>query len=111
VRTTIREKIVGTEVVTESPRSATLQVLLSSPQLWVPDALRRMSTIAGFMHHDGIQALTNSDKELARQVLSIDDEVDRFSLYIVRQLKWAVQHLSLIERIGLKTPIECLDTE
>ena len=108
IRDVVRRKLVGTEVVTESPRSATLQVLLSSPQLWVPDALRRMSTIAGFMHHDAVQALTNSDKELAKQVLNIDDEVDRFSLYIVRQLKWAVQHPSLVERVGLKTPIECL---
>lgn len=42
IRETIREvargKLVGTELVTESSQSATLQVLLTRPQLLVPDA-------------------------------------------------------------------------
>src|SRR5208283_5056532 len=28
--------------------------------------------------------------------------------YIIRQLKWAVQHLPLLERIGLINPVDCL---
>ena len=108
IRDAARRKLVGTEVVTESSKSATLQVLLSSPQLWVTDALRRMSTIAGFMQRDAVMALTNLDREMAKQIPKIDDEVDRFGLYIVRQLKWAVQHPTLVEKIGLRTPVECL---
>ncbi len=108
IRDVARRVLVGTEVVTESSRSATLQVLLSYPQLLIPDALRRMSSIASSMQQDAMQALSNSDKELARQVLKIDDEIDRFSLYIIRQLKWAVQHPPLLESIGLTTPVECL---
>ncbi len=108
IREVAREKLVGTEVVTESSRSATLQVLLSSPQLWVTDALRRMSTIAGFMQRDAVTALTDFDKDMAKQIPKIDDEVDRFGFYIVRQLKWAVQHPSSAERIGLTSPVDCL---
>ena len=60
------------------------------------------------MQQDAIQALINSDSEMAKQVIKIDDEIDRFSLYIIRQLKWAVQHLPLLDRIGLSMPVECL---
>ncbi len=108
IRDVARRKLVGTEVVTESSKSATLQVLLSSPQLWVTDALRRMSTISAFMQRDAVSALSTLDRDMAKQIPKIDDEVDRFGLYIVRQLKWAVQHPALVEKIGLRTPVECL---
>lgn len=112
VRDTIRDvargKLVGTELVTESAQSATLQVLLSYPQLLVPDALRRMLSILAAMQQDAMQALSRLDKELANQVVKIDDEIDRFSLYVIRQLKWAVKHPTLLSRIGLASPVECL---
>jgi phosphate uptake regulator len=108
IRDVARQKLVGTEMVTESSKSATLQVLLNYPQLLVPDALRRMGSIMTSMHQDAIQALISGDEELASQVTKIDDEIDRFSLYIIRQLKWAVQHLPMLERIGLSNPVDCL---
>ncbi len=108
IRELARQKLVGTEVVTESSRTATLQVLLSYPQLLVPDALRRMSSIMSSMQQDAMDALSKLDRELAKQVAKIDDEIDRFSLYIIRQLKWAVQHPMLIGRVGLESPVECL---
>jgi phosphate uptake regulator len=108
IRAVVRGKLVGTELVTESSQSATLQVLLSYPQLLVPDALRRMWSITRSMQEDAIQALAKSDKELAKQVVEIDDEIDRFSLYIIRQLKWSVRHQPLLARVGLRSPVECL---
>jgi phosphate uptake regulator len=108
IRNVARQKLVGTEMITESSRSATLQVLLNYPQLLVPDALRRMSSIMASMQQDATLALTSNDKELAAQVIKIDDEIDRFSLFIIRQLKWAVQHPPLLEKIGLTSPVECL---
>jgi phosphate uptake regulator len=108
IRDVARHKLVGTELVNESSKSATLQVLLSFPQLLVPDALRRMSSIMNAMQQDAVQALATSDPELAHQVLKIDDEMDRFSLYIIRQLKWGAQHPPLLEQIGLASPVECL---
>ncbi len=108
IRDVARGKLVGTELVTESSQSATLQVLLTYPQLLVPDTLRRMWSITASMQQDAMRALASSDKELARQVLKIDDEIDRFSLYIIRQLKWAVRHPPLLAKVGLRSPVECL---
>jgi len=108
IRYVARRKLVGVELVNESSKSATLQVLLDFPQLLVPDVLRRMSSIMNSMLQDAMHSLTLRDPELANQVLKIDDEMDRFSIYIIRQLKWAVQHPLLLERIGLTLPVECL---
>ena len=108
IRDVARGKLVGTELVTESAQSATLQVLLSYPQLLVPDALRRMLSILNAMQQDSMQSFSRLDKELANQVVKIDDEIDRFSLYVIRQLKWAVKHPTLLSRIGLASPVECL---
>jgi len=108
IRETARNKLVGTEVVTESSRSVLLQVLLTSPQLMVTDVLRRMGTIAISMLQDSITALSSLDAELAKQIVKTDDEIDRFSIYIIRQLKLAVQHPSFLERVGLASSVECL---
>jgi phosphate uptake regulator len=108
IREVARGKLVGTELVTESAQSATLQVLLSFPQLLVPDALRRMLSILNAMQQDAMQSLSRLDRESANQVVKIDDEIDRFSLYVIRQLKWAVKHPTMLSRIGLASPVECL---
>jgi phosphate uptake regulator len=67
-----------------------------------------MLSILGAMIQDSMQALFKVDKESASQVVKIDDEIDRFSLYVIRQLKWAVKHPTLLSRIGLASPVECL---
>ena len=103
-----RKKLVGTEIITDSPNEMKLQILLSYPELSVENALRRMCLIATSMHEDSMQALKDLNKELAREVISLDDEVDRFSLYIIRQLKAAVQSDRVLKDIGLANPRDCL---
>jgi len=103
-----RKKLVGTEIVSDSSNEMRLQVLLSYPELSVESALRRMCLIAASMHEDSLKALKNSDKELAKEVITLDDDVDRFSLYIIRQLKAAVQSERVLRDIGLSSPRDCL---
>jgi phosphate uptake regulator len=103
-----RYMLVGTEIVTDTPEELTLQVLLSYPELSVQSALRRMSIITASMQRDAITALKELDRQHAKEVLTTDNEVDRFNLYIVRQLKTAIQNPRIIKEIGLKTARECL---
>ena len=103
-----RKKLVGTEIVSETSNEIRLQVLVSYPELSVENALRRMCIIATSMHNDAMQALKNMDRELAKEVIQLDDEVDRFSFYIIRQLKLAVQNVKIIRDIGLSSPRDCL---
>jgi len=108
VKTFARNMLVGTEIVTDTSNNLTLQVLLSYPELSVPSALRRMSIITASMHKDAITALRNIDHQLAKDVRATDYEVNRFHLYIIRQLKMAIQNPRIITEIGLKAPNDCL---
>ena len=108
VKTFARNMLVGTEIVTDTSKELTLQVLLSYPELSVPSALRRMSIITASMHKDAITALRNIDYQLAKDVRATDYEVNRFHLYIIRQLKMAIQNPRIITEIGLKVSNDCL---
>ena len=103
-----RQMLVGTEIVTDTPQELTLQVLLSYPELSVQSALRRMSIITASMQKDAITALKRSNNQHAEEVLITDNEVDRFNLYIIRQLKTAIQNPRIIREIGLQTARDCL---
>ena len=103
-----RYMLVGTEIVTDTPQELTLQVLLSYPELSVQSALRRMSIIAASMHRDAMTALEGLDHQQAKEVITTDNEVDRFNLYIVRQLKTAIQNPRIIKEIGLQNARDCL---
>jgi len=103
-----RNMLVGTELVTDTPEELTFQVLLSYPELSIQSALRRMSIITASMHRDAITALKELDHQQAKEVSTTDNEVDRFNLYIVRQLKTAIQNPRIIKEIGLKNARDCL---
>jgi phosphate uptake regulator len=108
VKTFSRNMLVGTEIVTDTPEELTLQVLLSYPELSIQSALRRMSIITASMHRDAMKALKDLDCQQAREVATTDNEVDRFNLYIVRQLKTAIQNPRIIKEIGLQNARDCL---
>lgn len=103
-----RRKLVGTEILSDLPNELTLQVLLSYAELSVKDALRRMGIIAASMHRDALLTVGEDDSTLAREVISMDDEVDRFSLYSIRLLKVAVSDSLVLRESGLRSPRECL---
>jgi len=103
-----RRKLVGTEILSDLPNELTLQVLLSYAELSVKDALRRMGIIAASMHREALLTVGVDDSTLAREIISMDDEVDRFSLYIIRLLKVAVSDSLVLRESGLRSPRECL---
>jgi phosphate uptake regulator len=103
-----RNMLVGTEIVIDTSTDLKLQVLLSYPELSVPSALRRMSIITSSMHKDAVNALTNLNYQLAKDVRATDHDVNRFHLYIIRQLKLAIQNPRIISEIGLQKPQDCL---
>jgi phosphate uptake regulator len=103
-----RKNLVGTEIIADSPREMIIKVLLSYPELSVESALRRMCIITSSMHTDVMKALKTADMPLVREVIYQDNEVDRFSLYIIRQLKAAIEDLNILKEIGLSTRRDCL---
>jgi phosphate uptake regulator len=108
VREVVRRNLVGTEIIADSSDVITIQVLLTLPELSVNTAVRRMFLLASSMHKDAMLSLAESNHELANAVVKSDDEVDRFSLYILRNLVIATQNERVLREIGLRGPADCL---
>jgi len=108
LKRSIRQKLIGVEIMEESADEIVAQCLLGHVELPLKRALDRMHVLMLFMLRDAIEALENNDKDLAMEVVQRDDEVDRLYFFIVRQLKAAVYNRALIEEIGLSNPRDCL---
>jgi phosphate uptake regulator len=108
IREVVRRNLVGTEIIGESSDMMTIQVLSSLPELSVKTAVRRMFLIGTSMHKDAMTALSENNTDLAMAVIRSDDEVDRFSLYILRNLVIASQNERILKEIGLKSPADCI---
>jgi len=66
-----------------------------------------MFLISTAMHADAMTSLAEHNHELAATIIKSDDEVDRFSLYILRSLVIALEK-NMLEEIGLKGKSGCL---
>ena len=108
IRDLVRKNMIGTEIVESTGESLTIQVLTSFPELSINDAMKRMFLLTSTMHRQAIDALKEMDIELGEEITHLDDEVDRFSLYILRILTLAVEHEKILREIGLKKPSDCI---
>jgi len=86
IKDMVRRHLIGTEGVAESKDKITIHVLLGFSELSVENALKKMLLITSSMQKDAMLALEDGDSNLARGVMERDDEVDRFGLYVIRQL-------------------------
>src|SRR5215207_6475138 len=99
IKNIIRRVLMGTEIIADSATGITLQVLINLLDLSVDTAFKRMVLIAKSMYRDTLLSLRENNVELAQEVVKSDDEVDRFSFYIVRQLKIAIKNEYLLKEI------------
>ena len=106
IKNIIRRVLMGTEIIADSATGITLQVLINLLDLSVDTAFKRMLLIAKSMYRDTLLSLRENNVELAQEVVKSDDEVDRFSFYIVRQLKIAIKNEYLLKEIGLEEPAQ-----
>ncbi len=54
------------------------------------------------------QAVKESNIDLANEIITTDDEVDRFGFYIIRQLKIAIQNEHMLNEMGFSNSRACL---
>ncbi len=108
VKEIVRSQLMGTEITADSANGMTLQVLVNLLDLSIDTAFKRMSLITKSMHQDAILSLQEHNKDLAREIIKTDDEVDRFSFYIIRQLIIAIKNEHRLKEIGLDDSSVCL---
>ena len=108
IRELVRSSLIGTEIIESNQNSLTFQVLTQLPQLSFDVALKRMYLMAISIHREAMDAFAKADSKLAEDVIRMDDEVDRFSLYMMRSLNLASQDGRVLLEVGLKKPSDCL---
>lgn len=108
IKELVRRCLMGTEIISDSHEVISLQVLLGHAQLNVQDAIKRMYLITASMHSDAIRALSSRDHDLSDNVARNDDDVDRFSFYIMRQLEIALQGEVDYSSLGLGADADLL---
>jgi phosphate uptake regulator len=109
VRELVRSSMIGTEIVESSSDAMTIQILTRLPELSFETALKRMYLMAANMVKESIDALEERDTSHADEVVNMDDEVDRFGLYMRRNLVLAVGNENILQDMGLKRPSDCLE--
>jgi phosphate uptake regulator len=108
IKEEVRKRLIGMEVVGESSKEIVLKSFLKYEDFTLHDAIQSMSKIIMAMLDDAIYALEQSDKSRAKDVVERDNEIDRFYLLIVRQLKAAISDPELAKKIAVGRPRDSL---
>ena len=108
IKESVRRILMGSEIISDSSTKITIQVLINLLELTVEGAFKRMVHLAKSVSKDALLAVQENNKELATEVTNMDDEIDRFGFYIIRQLKIAIQNDHILKEIGFENAKSCL---
>lgn len=108
IRELVRSTMIGTEIVESSSETIVIQILTRLPELSFDTALKRMYLMANNMVLEAIESLEEVDTIHADEVVNMDDEVDRFGLYMRRNLILAVGNKNILQDMGLRRSSDCL---
>ncbi|MXY61480.1 MAG: phosphate uptake regulator PhoU [Cenarchaeum sp. SB0665_bin_23] len=108
VRKFIRSSMVGTEIVESSSEYITIKILTRLPELTFSTGLVRMCKMTTDMHREALEAVQSRDAEYAKEVVKLDDEIDRFTFYMLRNLNMAVSNASVMQEMSLGSPTDCM---
>lgn len=108
IKDSVRQKLIGLELVEESRNELVFQCLLNYNDLPLGRVIKNMYGLVLSMLEDSMTALRDHNVEIAEDVVQRDDDVDRFYLLSVRQLKASIEDIELSEKIGIRHPRECL---
>ena len=96
--------LVGIEVATETPERIAAQSLLDPSEVSLEGTIDQLRGISLSMHENAMRALTGADndsEELARHVVSRDNDVDRLFALVSRQFYRALTDVREIDKLGI----------
>ncbi|MBN1280518.1 MAG: phosphate uptake regulator PhoU [Candidatus Thermoplasmatota archaeon] len=96
------QSVIGPEIIDETSTSVKIQDLLDSSDLSMIQGLKRMYVITRGMHRDAVIALEQRDTELAEDVESRDNEVDKFYWMIAKQYNLVLNDMFYADKMNVK---------
>lgn len=97
-------------IMESNSRKITINVLLDESMSSVFNGIERMHIITHSMCTDILGAMKNWDEDIARSVVSLEDDVDQFMYLLLRLIRRAAQNSSLAHDLGLGM-IDCMDCQ
>ena len=104
----IIDYLIGIEIVEDTDDSIILEIMVDYKRMMTMQLLQRMFAINRSMLLDLGKALGTCDIDLAKDVIVREREIDRLYFLVVRQLKSAVEHQQIAEKLGIKYQKDCL---
>lgn len=104
----ITHRLMGLGIVQETSQKMDLQCSIDPTKFKLDMLVRRLSVIASTMHIDAMQALTESNQELADDAIRREDEADMLYWLALRLLLSAQLDRTLGDKIGLEEPSHIL---
>ncbi|MCU0859886.1 MAG: hypothetical protein MUE55_04815 [Thermoplasmata archaeon] len=104
IRKAVRDftrRVIGPQIVDESGVSITIQDVADHSHLDMRKILKRMHLMSRSMHADAMEALAEGNPELAGDVVTRDDEVDRLYWFISKQQSMMVRDPVLARKMGV----------
>ncbi len=95
-------------ILESNASSITLQTLMNESMANLFDGVERMHLITLSMCNDVLKAMKNWDLELARSVVSLEEDVDQFMFYLLRLLRTSAIDPALANRLQIDM-VDCLD--
>jgi phosphate uptake regulator len=99
--------LLGSEIILESSTEISIQILINQLDFPLENAVRRMHMIAKSMDEEAMSALKDFNERLAQEVIATDQDLNRLSLFAIRQLKYGIER-NLYKEMGLRSPKEFL---
>jgi len=99
---------IGFEIVEETADTILIKNLLNPEEVSIMKSLRRMFTIVAVMHKDLVTAFKENNKQLLKDVIQRDVEVNRLYFLIVRQIRTTIQNSSIRGKEGISA-VDCID--
>jgi phosphate uptake regulator len=104
----IAHRLMGLGIVQETPERIDLQCSIDATRFKIDMLLRRLSVIASTIFTEALEALAESDQQLADDAIRREDEADMMYWLSLRLLLSAQRDRTMMDKIGLQEPSQIL---
>jgi len=97
----IREQIMGLEVIEESSKEMVLKCFITYEDFPLDKAVNGLKDMAESMFREMVYSLKEKNTKFADDIIQRDNEINRFYLLIVRQLKESLDIPEIGKKVGI----------
>lgn len=97
-------------IISSNASNVVLQTLMNESMADILSGIERMHLITLSMCNDVVKAMREWDHELARSVISLEEDVDQFMFFLLRLIRSAATDPSLATKLDIDM-LDCLDLQ